>query len=69
MSTFGDGTFKQNIYEEIQYRMQDHGLDFPEAVQQVLDVCGWMLCSNTYKEDIYAQALEQAKAEILAKIS
>lgn len=68
MSAFGDGTFKQNIYDEIQWRVKDYDLKPSEAVSELLEICSYMLGSFDYKSEVYQQALKDAKAEILSKL-
>lgn len=68
MSAFGDGTFKQNIYDEIQWRVKDYNLKPSEAVSELLEICSYMLGNFDYKSEVYEQALKDAKAEILSKL-
>lgn len=67
MSAFGDDTFKQAVYEEIMWRMKDKGMYTHHAVQEVMEICAYMLASIEYDE-IYAKAREDAKAEIINKL-
>lgn len=68
MSTFGDNTFKQAVYEEIQWRMKDGGMYTHHAVQEIMEICSYMLAAIEYGE-IYEKAYEDAKAEILVKLA
>lgn len=68
MSTFGDGTFKQGVYEEIQWRMKDRNLTPSEAVSEVLEVCQWMMGCFDYNSEVYKKAKEDAKAELIAEL-
>jgi len=63
MSTFGDGTFKQYVYEEIKYKMGDMDMKPSEAVQEVLEVCSWILGSVDYDSEAYQQGLRDAKSK------
>ncbi len=69
MSTFGNGTFKQAIWEEIRWRIDDQQVSSVEAVQQILDVCSYMLCSNEYQDDLREQLREEVRQEILSKLA
>jgi ADP-dependent phosphofructokinase/glucokinase len=69
MSTFGDNTFKQNILDEILYHSNARGLDKKEIAMEVLEVVQYILGGWDYSQDVYEKALEDAKAEILAKLS
>lgn len=69
MSTFGDGTFKQAIWEEIRWRIDDQQVNSVEAVQQILEVCSYMLCSNEYQDDLREQLREEVRQEILSKLA
>lgn len=69
MSTFGDGTFKQGVYEEIQWRMESHNLKASEAISEVMEIVGWMLTTSDFEGEAYERGKEDAKAEILSKIS
>lgn len=69
MSTFGNGTFKQAIWEEIRWRIDDQQVSYVEAVQQILDVCSYMLCSNEYQDDLREQLREEVRQEILSKLA
>lgn len=69
MSTFGDGTFKQAVWEEIRWRIDDQQVNCVEAVQQILEVCSYMLTSNEYQDDLREQLREEVRQEILAKLA
>lgn len=44
MSTFGDGTFKQEIYDEILYRINgEKPKTKTEVIQDLLDIVQWMM--------------------------
>ena len=44
MSTFGDGTFKQEIYDEILYRINgEQPKTKTEAIQDLLDIVQWLM--------------------------
>jgi len=67
MSTFGDGTFKQGVYEEIQWRMKDANLYTGVAVQEVLEIASYMLAGIGHDE-LHEQIREQVKTELLEKL-
>lgn len=69
MSTFGDGTFKQNIYEEIQWRVEDANLKPSEAIAELMEIVQWMLTISDFEGEAYERGKEDAKAEIIAKLS
>ena len=69
MSTFGDGTFKQGVYEEIQWRMESYNLKASEAISEVMEIVGWMLTTSDFEGEAYERGKEDSKAEILSKIS
>lgn len=69
MSTFGDGTFKQCVYEEIQWRIESHNLKPSEAIAELMEIARWMLTIIDFEGEAYERGKEDAKAEILAKIS
>lgn len=69
MSTFGDGTFKQGVYDEIQWRVESHNLKASEAIAEVMEIVGWMLTTSNFEGEAYERGKEDAKAEILSKIS
>lgn len=43
MSTFGDGTFKQEIYDEILYKMTSYEKTKVETIQDLLDIVQWLM--------------------------
>ena len=69
MSTFGDGTFKQGVYEEIQWRVESHNLKSSEAIAELMEIIQWMLTISDFESEAYERGKEDAKAEILAKLS
>lgn len=68
MSTFGDGTFKQAVLEEIQWRVESYNLSPSEAISEVMEVVQWMLTVSDFEGEAYQRGKEDAKAEILQKI-
>lgn len=68
MSTFGDGTFKQAVWEEIQWRVESYNLSPSEAISEVMEVVQWMLTVSDFEGEAYQRGKEDAKAEILQKI-
>lgn len=69
MSTFGDDTFKQGVYEEIQWRVESHNLKPSEAISELMEIVQWMLTISDFEGEAYERGREAAKAEILARIS
>lgn len=69
MSTFGDGTFKQGVYEEIQWRVESHNLKPSEAIAELMEIVQWMLTISDFEGESYERGKEDAKAEILARIT
>lgn len=69
MSTFGDGTFKQEVYEEILWRVESHNLKSTEAVGHLMEIVQWMITTCDFEGEAYERGKEDAKAEILSKIS
>ena len=69
MSRFGDGTFKQDIWEQVQEYAETHNLKSSEAVSALVDIVGWMLTTSDFEGEAYERGKEDAKAEILSKIS
>lgn len=68
MSTFGNGTFKQAVWEEIQWRVESYNLSPSEAISEVMEVVQWMLTVSDFEGEAYQRGKEDAKAEILQKI-
>lgn len=69
MSTFGDGTFKQGVWEEIQWRVESYNLSPSEVISEVMEIVQWMLTTSDFEGEAYQRGKEDAKAEILQKIS
>jgi len=69
MSTFGDGTFKQGVYEEIQWHVESHNLKPSEAISELMEIVQWMLTISDFEGEAYERGKEAAKAEILTRIS
>lgn len=69
MSTFGDGSFKQDVWEQVQYYAEAHNLKASEAISALVDIVGWMLTTSDFEGEAYERGKEDAKAEILSKIS
>jgi predicted house-cleaning noncanonical NTP pyrophosphatase (MazG superfamily) len=73
MSQFGHGSFKQNLLEHLLETAEDRQIDLLYTIEQVMEVVSH-LASIAYKKDnavkeIYEQAKEDAKRELLAKIN
>ena len=69
MSIFGDGTFKQGVYKEIQWRVESHNLKASEAISELMEIVQWLLTISDFEGEAYERGKEDAKAEILAKIN
>ena len=72
MSAFGDNTFKQQILEEIEFRIDEHKIRRSEAVAEVAEVLTW-LSRTAFNWDeaikrIYEEAKEEAKRELQQKL-
>ena len=68
MSTFGDNTFKQRAYEEIKWQMEVYQLSSVDAVQEILEICSYMLLDTTCDQTLREQIREDVRQEILLKI-
>lgn len=68
MSTFGDGSFKQDVYEQIGYSLVNHDLKPSEAVAEVLEVLQYILNGFDYESEVYKKAKEDARKELLEQI-
>jgi hypothetical protein len=69
MSTFGDGTFRQDVYEQIQYYVDSHSLKPSEAISELMEIVQWMLIISDIEGEAYERGKEDAKAETLAKLN
>ena len=72
MSAFGDGTFKQQILEEIEFRIDEHKIRRSEAVAEVAEVLTW-LSRTAFSRDkeikrVWVEAKEEAKRELQQKL-
>jgi streptomycin 6-kinase len=63
MSAFGDGTFKQNILEEIEYRMKDHNMTRREVASELAYVLAYMCDSALWQDEEIAKVKAQAKID------
>lgn len=68
MSTFGDGSFKQDIFEQLVYYVEQHGLEPQEAVSEVLEILQYTLNSFDYSSQVYKKAKEDARKELFEQI-
>lgn len=73
MSYFGDGTFKQSVLEEIEYRAKDNGMSKPDAASEVAEVLAY-LCQSAFNRDeemerVRVAAVSEARREMLAQLA
>jgi hypothetical protein len=73
MSFYGDGTFKQDLLDEIEHLISKHKLDKSSAVSDVADVLSYLALTAFNRdaeiEKAKAVAKQEAKRELLAKIN
>ena len=64
MTAFGHDTFKQDLFEEIEYLMQKHKRSPLEAIAETLDVARYMAEKQTahlrtYRQEVISEFLAQ----------
>ena len=72
MSTFGNDSFKQQILDEIEFRIDEHKIKKSEAVAEVAEVLAWLSRSAFNRDEeikrVRAEAKEEAKRELQQKL-
>lgn len=73
MSWFGDGTFRQDVLEDIEVRMEQHSVSRVDAVSQVAEVLAHLADSVLFKDaalnKLREQAVAEVRRELMAKIN
>lgn len=66
MSTFGDGTLKQEIFDAVFYITKDHSsADF---VQAMLEVAMYLFDSQESEEEGYRRGYERAMSDVKERL-
>lgn len=66
MSTFGDGTLKQEIFDSVYYLKQRHtGYEFTQAM---LEVAMYLFDGEGADEEGYKRGYEQAMADVKERL-
>lgn len=63
MSWFGDGSFKQDLLDEIESLIETHNMKKPEAVSEIAEVLAHVACTAFNRDEQMMRVREEAKAE------
>ena len=70
---YGRDTFKQNVFEELDYLIDKHNVPPVQAMSQILDVISSMYLESDFTTDIMRReifkAKEEARKEIMDKVT
>ena len=73
MSWFRNGSFRQDLLDEVEHLLDKHGLSRLDALSEILEVVGHLADNAVFRDEalqkVKEQALREAKQELLSKIN